>query len=111
MFVEFFSPINLGRFSPYPSGDYLINSTRHNLANLLNYGILLPFFLLGIVLLIIRKRREVWLLLIPILFHTTFHVFSWARERYRFVIDTLIIMLAMYAVIWLYQKIVKSIKI
>ena len=79
---------------------------RHNLTVMFTYGILLPFFLLAGVLSIKRKEKiNIFLFSIPI-FHTLLHTLfiQNANERYRIAIDPIIIILAFYGIIEIFDK-------
>jgi len=93
-------------YSPPPSAKFMVWSMRQNVTGTLGYGLLLPFAILGAVLLI-RQRNRAWVfLLLPIAAQTTLHVLLWARNRYRFPIDAFIIILAMYGAyaVWRYLR-------
>jgi hypothetical protein len=107
MFVEFWSPVNFGKFSPLPAGTYGANSLRHNMANLISYGILLPFLVLSVFLMFRYRDKHLIFLFLPVAFQSLIHIFSWSRERYRHPVDSLIIILAMWAVIRTFQQVRK----
>ena len=97
MFKQLWRPTKFrGDFFPYPGGSYNVWSLKHNLINLIFYGVLLPFMLVGIVTLFRKRRKELIFFAIPIIAQTIIHTFIWSRERYRHPIDTFIIILAVY---------------
>ncbi len=71
-------------------------SLAHNITSGLSYGILLPFFLMGLFYLFRQNRPVFWLFLSVVLWHSLIHVLfiPYARNRYRLPIDFIIIILA-----------------
>lgn len=102
-FKEFWRPArSKGDYSPPPSAKFTKWSMRQNIMGTLGYGLLLPFALLGLILLV-RQRNRAWVfLLLPIATQTVLHVMLWARNRYRFPIDAFIIIFAMYGICAIY---------
>jgi len=94
-----------GDYSPPPSARFTKWSMRQNIMGTLGYGLLLPFALLGVILLVKQRNRAWVFLLLPIATQTVLHVMLWARNRYRFPIDAFIIILAMYAICEVYRTI------
>jgi len=94
---EFLTPC---RFTPGYSGNgyrFQYRSTKHNIALLFSYGILLPFFLVGIIRVIKQKNTKGIIFLVIITVHTFVHVFLlWSVYRYRVPIDSFIIIIAAY---------------
>jgi hypothetical protein len=83
-------------------------SFAHNVSGLLFYGIFLPFYMVGI-LLLLRKKYSLGLSLafIPII-HSLLHTYMvWPLERYRSPIVFIIVMIGMYAIFNLYEKLIK----
>jgi len=83
------------------------NSKIHNIILILNYGILIPFFLIGIYVLIREKNKTALLFSIIILMHILTHILliPYVRYRYRIPVDPLIIIISFYGVFWLVAKI------
>jgi hypothetical protein len=104
-FLEFWRPC---RFTPGYVGNgfrFQLRSLPHNLALIFSYGILLPFFFVGIYL--IFKTRNIGGIIIfgIIIIHTLIHVFLFlVRYRYRVPIDIYIIILASFGFFWIYNK-------
>jgi len=100
-FKEFWRPV---RFN----GGYVGNgfkykgpswSLKHNLSQGISYGLLLPFLIIGILMLIREKNKYGILLIIILLIHTYIHVvLDHAINRYRIPIDPFIIIIAFYAI-------------
>jgi hypothetical protein len=82
-------------------------SLRHNLSVGLTYGLLLPFALYGIILLF-RQRWKIAIFLTSILcYHTLIHVLfiPFTRNRYRIPIDAVIIILGIYGMLEVFNRI------
>lgn len=107
-FKEFWRPV---RFT----GGYVGNgfrfegpswSLKHNLSQGLTYGLLLPFFLIGIFYIIKLQHKYGLLLTIIIFIHMIIHVvLAHVRNRYRIPIDAFIIIIAFYGIYQMYLKI------
>jgi len=107
-FIEFWTPT---RFKPGYSGNgfrFRERSLFENLGMLFTYGIILPFFIVGIIL-SIRRKNVYGIVLIAIVFlHTFLHVFLlWSVHRYRVPIDLFVIILAAFGFEDVYGKIRK----
>lgn len=105
-------PVNLKR-SYSKNGFYYESSwsLRHNLSIGLTYGVLLPFAVFGLILLF-YKRRKLGIFLLSILFlHTIIHVLiaPFTVNRYRIPIDSIIIVLGIYGMIIVYNKVKSNI--
>lgn len=97
MLMEFWRVTKFrGHFLPNPSARFEQWSLRHNLLNLLCYGILLPFFLGAVVWLIRRRHKYILYILFPVVFQALLHTFVWSRERYRHPVDMFIIIIGVY---------------
>ena len=101
---ELWRPFMLhGIYDPRPTCRFIYWSFRHNLFSLIFYGTLLPFILIGISILLIRKKKVTWFFLIPLLFHTVFHTLIWGEYRFRTPIDSLLIILGAYGIDSVYK--------
>lgn len=80
-------------------------SLAHNLSSILSYGVLIPFFFVGMVLLALRNNKFALLALIIIIYHTAVHVFliPYSRDRYRHPIDFFIIIIGCYGIVTTYE--------
>ena len=81
-------------------------SLKHNIANCLSYTIFLPFVLVGLIFLVRKRRWQEFFLFGGIMvYHSFIHVafIPYTRDRYRYPIDFIIIMLAIYAIIYIYD--------
>lgn len=104
-FKEFWRPF---RFT----GGYLGNgfrfegpswSLKHNVSQGLTYGVLLPFFLIGIFFITRLRYKYGLFLTVIILTHMIIHLFlAHARNRYRIPIDSFIIIIAFYGIYQIY---------
>jgi len=80
-------------------------SLKHNLSVGLTYGMLLPFFIIGIFFVLKNTNRYSIFVLCIIIIHTCIHVFlAHVRNRYRIPIDAFIIIIAFYGLQQLYWK-------
>lgn len=82
----------------YTTGGYRFDgkwSFKHNLIVCFCYGILLPFLILGWILLYQKNRKIALFFLAIIIYHTLIHIFfiPFTRFRYRIPIDFIIIIL------------------
>lgn len=71
-------------------------SPRHNFASIVNYGVLLPFFLVGIFYAIRRRNREAVMLATVVAVYFVMRVYLGGAEPSRLAVDPLIIVLAFY---------------
>jgi hypothetical protein len=77
---------------------------RHNLISIINYGVLVPFFLVGIWLSVRNRSRAGLILAVASVVYYSIRAFYGGSERARLPIEPLIILLAFYAVIELYAR-------
>ncbi len=82
-------------------------SLRHNVASILFYGIFLPFYVVGILLLIKRKDYSaLGLASIPIV-HSLLHAYMvWPLERYRSPVTFIVVLIG----IWVISEISENLK-
>ena len=86
---ELWRPFMLyGIYESYTSCIFIRWSLRHNIFSMIFYGLLLPFAAIGIISFTARRNKDIWLLLMPVFFHTLFHVLTWGEYRYRIPIDS-----------------------
>lgn len=72
-------------------------SLSHNLSIILTYGVLLPFFVIGIYYSFIEKNKTAILLILAVLIHTLLHItFVLSQNRYRIPIDVIVIVISFY---------------
>ena len=76
-------------------------SLFHNVSGILTYGILIPLFLYGCYVIVRRRWRDGYILIVPILAHTVLHLLKWGHPRYRASIEPLILILAFFALAYL----------
>ena len=74
-------------------------SLSHNLASIAMYGTLLPFFLVGVWSIVRHRRREAYILLMPIVAHTLLHLIKWGKARYRVPIEPEMIIIAFFGLL------------
>lgn len=86
-------------------------SLKHNMIGILFYGIFLPFFIFGIILLIKRKNQlGLFLASIPII-HSLIHIYMiWPLERYRSPINFIVVMIGLWAMLFIYEEVKKRFK-
>jgi 4-amino-4-deoxy-L-arabinose transferase-like glycosyltransferase len=95
-FIEHWRPFRLS--SGYIGSGYRYSkpwSNLHNITSVLTYGILLPFFVVGSVL-VFRRRDKYGILILSLIFvNTLLHVLLFAgKERYRVPVDSFIIIIS-----------------
>jgi len=74
-------------------------SMRHNLVSLVFYGIFLPFYLIGLIMLIVKKDPFMVLIGLLPLINSLLHTYLvMPEERYRYPFVFIIVMTAIYAV-------------
>ena len=103
--IELWRPARFSAdYFPFPDARFQGKwSLRHNLSNILCYGILLPFMLIGVYYLIRQKNKISIFLIFPILIQTLLHVLQWGLYRYRVPIDAFIIILASFGFFSMYN--------
>lgn len=110
-FIEFWRSY---RFTPGYVADgfrFEARSLRHNLSLLFSYGIMLPFFLVGVYLTFKKKNIMGIIIFSIIIIHTFIHVFlAGVRYRYRVPLDIFIIILASYGFLWIYNCLYNKLK-
>ena len=83
-------------------------SFKHNISLTATYGILLPFFMVGIYYILKRKNTNGIILLILVFIHMIIHVFLYhVRNRYRIPTDAFIILISFYGICNIYNNIIK----
>jgi hypothetical protein len=72
-------------------------SVSHNISLILTYGVLLPFFFIGLYYSLITKNKASFILLSIVFIHTIIHTtFVLSQNRYRIPLDVIIIVIAFY---------------
>jgi len=79
-------------------------SVRHDLVSILNFGVLLPFFLLGIVVAIRERNRTGLMIAAVTVAYFLMRAFLGGNERTRLPIDPLVILLAFYGIAALVRR-------
>jgi hypothetical protein len=98
-FREFWRPVSFS--GKYLNTGYYFNgkwSLRHNLSTMASYGVLLPFFILGLFRLLKREKKVFTILFMTIFVYCFIHVATvgFTVWRYRVPLDSLIILIAFY---------------
>ncbi|UCG53155.1 MAG: glycosyltransferase family 39 protein [Candidatus Latescibacterota bacterium] len=83
-------------------------SLRHNLVSIVNYGILLPFFFLGLVFAVKDRNRTGLMLAVIVAAYFVMRSFLGGSERTRIPVDPLIILLAFYGLMALVRRYLPS---
>lgn len=79
-------------------------SFSHNVSIILTYGILLPFFLIGVYYSIKEWNKPLILLTFAVVLHTLLHItFVLSQNRYRISLDVIIIVIAFYGLSEIYN--------
>jgi len=79
-------------------------SVRHDLVSILNYGVLLPFFLIGIVVAIRERNRTGLMLAAVTVAYFLMRAYLGGNERTRLPIDPLVVLIAFYGVAALVRR-------
>jgi len=81
-------------------------SAKHNVSVGFTYGLLLPFFLIGAVLIIRNRDKKNLFVLALLILYTFIHtVVAHSRNRYRVYMDAFIIIIAFYGLTYVYSLI------
>jgi len=81
-------------------------SLPHNLYGLFGYGLFLPFYLAGIILLIKQKKKlGLFIAAIPIIHSLVHTVMVWPLERYRSPVVFCVVCIAIYTICEMYKGI------
>ena len=81
-------------------------SISHNISGLIFYGIFLPFYLIGIIVALLRKNYLIIFLSLMPIYHSLFHtVMVWPLERYRLPMNFLIVLVALWVIFELVENI------
>lgn len=105
-FKEFWRPF---RFSPmFVSEGFRSEepwSLKHNMSIMLTYGILLPFFFIGLFFVIKEKNKYAMFIIFIMLIHTLIHTtVLLSQYRYRIPIDAFVIIFSFYGIFKLFNK-------
>lgn len=79
-------------------------SVRHNAINFGAFGLLLPFFLLGVARAVVRRDRVPLILISVVAIYTLLRGFIGASEHSRLLVEPLIILIAFYGLVKLWEK-------
>ena len=79
-------------------------STRHNVISVINYGLLLPFMLVGAVIGFRRRESGAIVVTVSLALYVLLRLFVGADERARLPAEPLIILLAFYGVMQLVER-------
>ena len=83
-------------------------SLRHNLVSIINYGILIPFFLLGLVL-VVRDRNSTGIMLAVVtMAYFVMRTYLGGNERMRLAVEPFIVILAFYGIMWIGSRLWKT---
>ena len=107
-FIDLWRPVKIN--SNYYMGGFSYMgpwSPRHNLATGLSYGLLLPFFFLGLHKLFQQQKKMAIFLFSILGYHTFIHILfiPYTRDRYRIPVESIIILLGIYGIITVYEYI------
>lgn len=104
-YKKMWSPINVGgAYAPFPMAYFEEGYSKgHNLISILQYGLVLPFAIIGIILILGKRKRLAYMLIFPIASHMVLHFLAFGIERYRHPVDAFIIILGMYGLVSVIQ--------
>lgn len=106
-FNEFWLPVRF-KSDFYGTGFIFMEkwNTDRWIFSLMQYGIFIPFFILGCILAIIKKQKVALFILSLVLIHCVIHVLlAHSITRYRLPIDPMIILLSFYYLNYLFYQI------
>jgi 4-amino-4-deoxy-L-arabinose transferase-like glycosyltransferase len=83
-------------------------SLRHNVSSIVTFGLLLPFFILGMIFSIREKNRVGWILTVTILYYFLIRMAFGGSMKTRLPIEPLITLLAFYAILRIINSLRKS---
>jgi hypothetical protein len=96
-------------YTPFPQAFFSTPwSLKHNLSSMFSYGILLPCFFIGLFVLIRRKSRNLYFILLPVVLHFILHALTFGIDRYRHPVDAFIIIIGCYGIICIFSKVNKT---
>jgi 4-amino-4-deoxy-L-arabinose transferase-like glycosyltransferase len=110
-FARFRADVPPGMTAEDPASEAFIVpawSLRHNLLSILNIGLVIPFFLLGIVIAVVNRNRVGLMLSLVIVAFFFMRAYLGANERIRVPVDPLIILIAFYGVMSIVGRFVTS---
>lgn len=101
-FIEFWQPMDI--WYAYKQDGYRFDgkwSVMHNISILFSYGVLIPFFIWGVIKLYKVKRNHALLFISLILLYMVFHMVMvpFTEYRYRMPLDSILILLAFYSIV------------
>jgi len=79
-------------------------SLRHNLVSILNFGLVIPFFFLGVGVALKNRNREGLMLVLVVAAFFLMRTYFGANERIRIPVDPLIILVAFYGLMVLVNR-------
>jgi len=79
-------------------------SVRHNLASILNYGVVLPFFLMGIVYAVRSRSRPGLMLIGMVIAYFLLRAYLGGSEQARLPVDPVIVVVGFYGAIGLVRR-------
>ena len=79
-------------------------SLRHNLVSIFNYGLMLPFFIVGVVFAVRNRERTALMLAVITAAYFFMRAYLGGNERTRLPIDPLVILLAFYGISVIVQR-------
>lgn len=102
-FKKMWSPVYFGgAYAPFPMAYFEEGYSKgHNLVSLLQYGLLLPFAIIGMLFILVKKKRVAYLIVFVTIIHMLLHLLTFGIERYRHPVDAFIIIISMYGVMML----------
>ena len=79
-------------------------SVRHNLASILNYGVVLPFFLMGIVYAVRSRSRPALMLIAVVITYFLMRTYLGGSEQARLPVDPVIVVVGFYGAVGLVRR-------
>ena len=82
----------------------------YNILSFACYGTMLPFALAGVIMLLRQKNKVTIFFLLPLIFHIFLHTIGSGLPRYRFPVDSFLIILGAYGMSFTYSFFTRHIK-
>jgi hypothetical protein len=83
-------------------------SFRHNAGSIITFGLLLPFFILGMIAAIREKNRTGWFLTLTVIYYFLMRIVFGGSLQARLPVEPLITLLAFYGIFYIISKLRKS---
>ena len=102
-------PVNCGTTYEFKTSLKTLAGEGNKLAkSIINYGILIPFFLLGLVLVVRDRNRTGIMLAMITMAYFVMRTYLGGNERTRLAVEPFIVVLAFYGIMWIVSRLWKT---